>query len=52
MLANRVSTTIVNAHDEEISSVCWANRQSSNLLFTGGDDCFIKVWDKRMFGIN
>lgn len=38
------------AHDDEINSVCWANRDSSNLLFTGSDDCFVKVWDRRALG--
>ena len=38
------------AHDDEINTVCWANRDSSNLLFTGSDDCFVKVWDRRALG--
>lgn len=39
-----------NTHDDEINSVCWANRESSNLLFTGSDDCYVKVWDRRALG--
>ena len=50
MLANRVSTVVQRAHEDEINSVCWANRESSNILFTGSDDCFINVWDRRALG--
>lgn len=52
MMQNRVSTTVFGAHDDEINSVCWANRESSNLLFTGSDDCFVKIWDRRALGSN
>ena len=50
MMSNRVNTVVRDAHDDEINSVCWANRESSNLLFTGSDDCFVKVWDRRALG--
>lgn len=50
MMQNRVTTVVDRAHDDEINSVCWANRDSSNLLFTGSDDCFVKVWDRRALG--
>jgi len=50
MMKNRVTTIVDGAHDDEINSVCWANRESSNLLFTGSDDCFVKVWDRRALG--
>jgi DDB1- and CUL4-associated factor 11 len=52
MLQNKVSTIVEGAHDDEINSVCWANRESSNILFTGSDDCFVKVWDRRALGGN
>jgi WD repeat-containing protein 23 len=48
-MANRVSTVVRGTHDDEINTVCWANRESSNILFTGSDDCFVKVWDRRAF---
>jgi DDB1- and CUL4-associated factor 11 len=50
MMQNRVTTVVDRAHDDEINTVCWANRDSSNLLFTGSDDCFVKVWDRRALG--
>ena len=40
-------TEFVKAHTEDINSVQWANRDQSNIIYTGSDDCFIKVWDKR-----
>ena len=52
MMQNRVNTTVTNSHDDEINSVCWANRESSNLLFTGSDDCFVKCWDRRALSSN
>jgi WD repeat-containing protein 23 len=50
MMQNRVTTIVSGAHDDEINSVCWANRESSNLVFTGSDDCFVKCWDRRALG--
>lgn len=47
LMQKRVTTVVGEAHEDEINSVCWANRDSSNLLFTGSDDCFVKVWDRR-----
>jgi DDB1- and CUL4-associated factor 11 len=47
LLQKRVSTIVSRAHQDEINSVCWANRETSNLLYTGSDDCFVKVWDRR-----
>jgi WD repeat-containing protein 23 len=38
---------VSGAHEDEINSVCWANRDNSDILFTGSDDCFVKVWDRR-----
>jgi WD repeat-containing protein 23 len=52
MMQNRVNTIVKDAHQDEINSVCWANRESSNLIFTGSDDCFVKVWDRRALNTN
>ena len=42
------SCNIANAHNDDISTVCFANRNNSNILFTGSDDFFIKAWDRRI----
>ncbi|CAI2310496.1 unnamed protein product [Caenorhabditis sp. 36 PRJEB53466] len=38
--------TIVNAHEDDVNSVCFAE-QGSNLIYSAGDDGLVKVWDKR-----
>ena len=48
LISNRVSSRITNAHQDEINSVCFANRAQSNLIFTGSDDSLVKVWDRRV----
>jgi WD repeat-containing protein 23 len=43
----RVTTRVNDAHKDDINSVCFANKLNSNLIFTGSDDCLIKIWDRR-----
>ena len=45
LFAGRICNRVVNAHEDEINSVCFANRSHSNLIFTGSDDSLVKVWD-------
>ena len=47
LMANRLSTSVNNTHTDEINSVCFANRQHSNIIFSGSDDGLVKVWDRR-----
>jgi DDB1- and CUL4-associated factor 11 len=47
LVTNRISSKISDAHNDEINSVCFANRAHSNLIFTGSDDSLVKVWDRR-----
>ena len=35
---------IGRAHDEDVNSVCWADTASGNVLISGSDDGFVKVW--------
>ena len=50
-LVNRENVaTIINAHQEDINNVCFANRENSEVVFSGSDDASIKVWDRRTFG--
>eukprot|EP00347_Sterkiella_histriomuscorum_P003371 403364552 len=52
LISNRVSTKVTSSHDDEINSVCFANRMQSNIIFTGSDDSLIKIWDRRALGNN
>ena len=45
-------TRVAGTHDDEINSVCFANRQHSNIIFSGSDDSLVKVWDRRALGSN
>lgn len=47
LVAGRICNRVVGAHEDEINSVCFANRAHSNLIFTGSDDSLVKVWDQR-----
>jgi WD repeat-containing protein 23 len=50
MMTNKVTTRVTGAHNDEINSVCFANRMQSDIVFTGSDDCLIKIWDRRALG--
>ncbi|KAF9920875.1 hypothetical protein FBU30_009183 [Linnemannia zychae] len=40
----------VNAHADDVNSVCFAEPTSSQVVFSGSDDHLIKVWDRRSMG--
>ena len=44
LIANRRSMRISHAHSEDVNSVCWADTASGNVLISGSDDGFVKVW--------
>ena len=50
LVSGRTVTRVQKSHDDEIGSVCFANRQHSNIIFTGADDGMVKLWDMRMLG--
>ncbi|KAF9787064.1 WD40-repeat-containing domain protein [Thelephora terrestris] len=50
LIANRRSMKISRAHSEDVNSVCWADTASGNVLISGSDDGFVKVWDRRSLG--
>lgn len=39
-------------HQDEINSVCFANRSHSNIFFSGADDGLVKVWDRRAISLS
>ena len=44
--------SISKTHKSDINAVCFANRDNSNILFTGSDDFIIKAWDRRIMENN
>lgn len=41
---------VTDGHDDEVNAVCFADKSSSNIIFSGSDDSTIKVWDRRSMG--
>ncbi|OXG54142.1 WD-repeat protein 23 [Cryptococcus neoformans] len=37
----------VSGHAEDVNAVCFADHSSTNVLISGSDDGYIKVWDRR-----
>ena len=52
LVQNKVSARVPEAHSDEINSVCFANRQHSNIFLSGSDDTMVKVWDRRAISSN
>lgn len=42
----------LEAHENDINTVCYGEVNNNNLILTGSDDCLCKVWDRRQLGIN
>ena len=42
-------TVKITAHRDDINAVQWAD-ESANVVFSGSDDTFCKVWDRRLLG--
>ncbi|KAL8413634.1 hypothetical protein RB594_005048 [Gaeumannomyces avenae] len=40
----------VEGHDDDVNAVCFADKSSPHILYSGSDDCTIKVWDRRSMG--
>ncbi|GAA5994270.1 WD40 repeat domain-containing protein [Rhodotorula paludigena] len=37
----------VHAHHDDVNAVAFGSASDSNLLVSGSDDCFVKIWDRR-----
>lgn len=47
--SRRVLHTI-EGHDDDVNAVCFADKSSPHILYSGSDDATIKVWDRRSMG--
>lgn len=37
-------------HDDDVNAVCFGDKSSPHILYSGSDDTTIKVWDRRSMG--
>ncbi|KAI1655866.1 WD40 repeat-like protein [Daldinia decipiens] len=40
----------IKGHDDDVNAVCFADKSSPHILYSGSDDATIKVWDRRSMG--
>lgn len=40
-------TLNVTGHQDDVNAVCFADESSTNILVSGSDDGYVKVWDRR-----
>ncbi|KAK0536068.1 hypothetical protein OC842_002106 [Tilletia horrida] len=43
----RRQTLRVSGHEEDVNAVAFADRGSGNVLISGSDDSYVKIWDRR-----
>ena len=42
----------INRADDAVNAVCFADESSTNILVSGSDDGYVKVWDRRSLSSN
>lgn len=40
----------IRGHQDDVNAVCFADKLSPHIIYSGSDDCTIKVWDRRSMG--
>ncbi|KAF4548534.1 WD domain-containing protein 22 [Elsinoe fawcettii] len=40
----------IPGHSDDVNAVCYGDKSSPHILYSGSDDCTIKVWDRRSLG--
>ncbi|CAP67871.1 uncharacterized protein PODANS_1_17500 [Podospora anserina S mat+] len=49
-IETRTTLHHVHGHNDDVNAVCFADKNSPHILYSGSDDCTIKVWDTRSIG--
>lgn len=49
-LESRKTIVEITGHDDEVNAVCYGDKSSPHVLYSGSDDSTIKVWDRRSLG--
>ncbi|KFY18355.1 hypothetical protein V493_08700 [Pseudogymnoascus sp. VKM F-4281 (FW-2241)] len=49
-IESRQTILEINGHEDEVNAVCFADKGSSNIIFSGSDDNLVKIWDRRSMG--
>lgn len=52
LVSNQMISRLKTTHTDDINSVCFVNRQHSNVILTGSDDSLVKIWDRRALNSN